>query len=189
MRRRNRLAGRVTDAASRTAPGSGLAGAGARVRQLDSIDLAILAELQADCTITNVELARRVGVSPPPVLRRVRTLEEEGIVRGYRALVNAAALGFPITCFAFVQLASQARADLVAFADRVRNWPLVRQCWTLSGENDFLLQCVAADAGSIPGLVEELTAWPNVRNVRTSLALEHVKDEAAVPLATLPKPR
>ena len=98
--------------------------------RLDAIDRQILRELQADGRMTNVELARRLGMSAPPCLRRVRALEEAGIITGYRALVDEKALGFDVVVFAFIHLASQAEADLAAFQAHVRDWPAVRSCWT-----------------------------------------------------------
>lgn len=154
-----------------------------RSADIDAIDWKILAELQADASLTNVELARRVGISPPPCLRRVRVLEEAGYIRGYRALLDGAALGYPVVCFAFVQLISQAEGDLTAFAARVGAWRTVRECWTLSGDIDFLLKCVTADLSALQGFVQELTATANVRTVRTALALGQVKDEPIAPLA------
>ncbi len=149
--------------------------------RLDETDLRILAELQADGRMTNVELARRVGMSAPPCLRRVRALEEAGIIRGYRALVDEKALGYQIVCFAFVHLASQAEADLAAFQERMRDWPAVRECWTLSGDIDFVLKCVTTDLRTFQALVADLTALPNVRTIRTAVALDRVKDEPIVP--------
>ncbi|HEY8564981.1 MAG TPA: Lrp/AsnC family transcriptional regulator [Beijerinckiaceae bacterium] len=151
--------------------------------RLDSTDLAILKELQADGSITNVELARRVGLSAPPCLRRVRSLEDAGVIKSYRALVDPAALGFEVVCFAMVQLAAQGQAELAAFQARVREWPTVRECWTLSGDIDFILKCVAPNLAAFQAFVVELTALPNVRNVRTALTLDLVKDEPLVPIA------
>jgi DNA-binding Lrp family transcriptional regulator len=151
-------------------------------KNLDEIDLKILSEIQADGRITNVELARRVGISPPPCLRRVRTLEEEGYIQGYRGLLDPRRLGFDVTVFASVHLASQADADLRAFEEFVRAEPLVRECWMLSGEVDFILKCVAPDMATFQDFVTHLTAAPHVRNVRTSLVLHNSKYEAAVPL-------
>src|ERR1700750_2342646 len=108
-------------------------------RNLDDIDRKILTEIQADGRITNVELAKRVGISPPPCLRRVRALEEEGYIHGYRGLLDARKLGFDVTVFAAVHLSSQAEADLRAFEDFVRREPLVRECWMLSGGGDIIL--------------------------------------------------
>jgi DNA-binding Lrp family transcriptional regulator len=150
--------------------------------RLDDIDLAIIRELQADGRMTNVELARRLGMSAPPCLRRVRALEEAGVIKGYRALVDEKALGFEIVCFAFVHLASQAEADLAAFQKRIREWPAVRECWTLSGDIDFILKCVAADLSAFQALVGELTGLPNVRTIRTAVALDQVKDAPIAPV-------
>jgi DNA-binding Lrp family transcriptional regulator len=150
--------------------------------RLDAIDRKILKELQDDGRITNVELARRIGISPPPCLRRVRALEEAGYIKGYRALLDEKLLGYEVTVFAMVHLTSQAEADLREFEDFVRKAPLVRECWMLSGEIDFVLKCVAADLKTFQAFVAELTAAPHVRNVKTSLTLRNSKDAAMVPL-------
>ena len=128
--------------------------------RLDAIDRKILKELQEDGRITNVELASRVGISAPPCLRRVRALEEAGYIKGYRALLDEKKLGYEVTVFAMVHLASQAEADLVAFEEFVRAQPLVRECWMLSGEIDFVLKCVAPDLKTFQAFVEKLTAAP-----------------------------
>src|SRR5438105_15687297 len=107
--------------------------------RLDTIDRQILRELQDDGRITNVELAHRVGISPPPCLRRVRALEEAGYIKGYRGLLNEKLLGYEVTVFAMVHLSSQAEADLKAFEEYVRQEALVRECWMLSGDVDFIL--------------------------------------------------
>jgi DNA-binding Lrp family transcriptional regulator len=150
--------------------------------RLDAIDRHILKELQDDGRITNVELARRVGISAPPCLRRVRALEEAGYIKGYRALLDEKLLGYEVTVFAMVHLSSQAGADLKAFEDFVRTKPLVRECWMLSGEIDFVLKCVAPDLKTFQDFVNELTAGPHVRNVKTSLTLRVSKDAAMVPM-------
>lgn len=154
--------------------------------RLDPIDRKILAELQADGRMTNVELARRVGISAPPCLRRVRTLEEQGYIRGYHARVDARELGFEVQVFAMVGLQSQAEADLVAFEEQCRAWPLVRQCHMLNGEVDFILKCVAPDLSTFQSfLTGELTAAPNVASVRTSLVIRVSKDDPGVPFDVL----
>jgi DNA-binding Lrp family transcriptional regulator len=149
--------------------------------RLDAIDRKILKELQDDGRITNVELAHRVGISAPPCLRRVRALEQAGYIKGYRGLLDAKLLGYDVIVFAMVHLASQTDADLQAFEAFVRAKPLVRECWMLSGEIDFILKCVAPDLRTFQAFVVELTAAPHVRNVKTSLALKMSKDAAAVP--------
>jgi DNA-binding Lrp family transcriptional regulator len=150
--------------------------------RLDAIDRKILKELQDDGRMTNVDLAARVGISPPPCLRRVRALEQAGYITGYRALLDGRLLGFEVAAFAMVHLSSQAERDLLAFEAFVRNEPLVRECWMLSGEIDFILKCVAPDLKTFQGLVDKLTAAPHVRNVKTSLTLRNSKDTAMVPL-------
>jgi DNA-binding Lrp family transcriptional regulator len=150
--------------------------------RLDSIDWAILKELQTDGSITNVELARRVGLSAPPCLRRVRALENAGIIKAYRAMLDPKALGFEIVCFAMVQLAVQGKPELDAFEKRIKDWNMVRECWILSGDVDFILKCVAPNLAAFQTFVSDLTSLANVRNVRTALALDLVKDEALVPL-------
>ena len=152
--------------------------------RLDSIDRAILTELQNDASLTNVELARRVGLSAPPCLRRVRALEEAGIIKAYRAVLDPQALGYEVVCFAMVQLAAQGQAELAAFGARVKDWPAVRECWTLSGDIDFILKGVAPSLSAFQGFVADLTALPNVRNVRTALTLDLVKDEPLVPMGS-----
>lgn len=154
--------------------------------KLDEIDRKILAELQADGRMTNVELAKRVGISAPPCLRRVRTLEEAGYIRGYHADVNPRELGFEVQVFAMVRLHSQAEADLSAFEARCRAWPLVRECHMLNGEIDFVLKCVAPDLSTFQSfLTGELTAAANVASVKTSLVIRCAKDEPGVPFDVL----
>ena len=153
--------------------------------RLDAVDWKILDELQRDGRMTNVELSRRVGISAPPCLRRVRALEEAGYIRGYRALLDEKLLGYEVTVFALVHLTSQAEADLKAFEDFVRKAPLVRECWMLSGEIDFILKCVAPDLKTFQAFVAELTAAPHVRNVKTALTLHNSKNAAMVPMELL----
>jgi DNA-binding Lrp family transcriptional regulator len=150
--------------------------------RLDATDWKILKELQEDGRMTNVELARRVGISPPPCLRRVRALQKAGFIKGFRALLDEKALGCEVTAFAMVHLASQADSDLAAFEAFVRAQPIVRECWMLSGEIDFILKCVAPNLAAFQGFVAELTAAPTVRNVKTSLTLRQSKDAPTVPL-------
>lgn len=154
--------------------------------KLDEIDRKILAELQADGRMTNVELAKRVGISAPPCLRRVRTLEEAGYINGYHADVNPRELGFEVQVFAMVRLHSQAEADLSAFEARCREWPLVRECHMLNGEIDFVLKCAAPDLSTFQTfLTGDLTAALNVASVKTSLVIRCAKDEPGVPFDVL----
>lgn len=154
--------------------------------RLDPIDRKILAELQADGRMTNVELAKRVGISAPPCLRRVRTLEESGFIKGYHAEVDARELGFEVQVYAMVGLQSQAESDLSAFEALCRGWPLVRECNMLNGEVDFILKCVAPDLSTFQSfLTGELLTTPNVASVKTSLVIRSAKDEPGVPFDVL----
>ncbi len=146
--------------------------------ELDAIDWKILRELQQNGRMTNVELSRRVGISAPPCLRRVKRLEDAGIIRGYRALLNHPALGMDVVAFCLVGLQHQSDSELKAFAERTRGWPIVREAWMVSGESDFMLHCVAADLATFQTFViEQLTSSPNVDTVRTALTIRQVKDE------------
>jgi DNA-binding Lrp family transcriptional regulator len=152
--------------------------------RLDATDWRILKELQANGRVSNVELARKVGISPPPCLRRVRALEAAGMIAGYFALLDEKSVGFEVIAFAMVGLHSQSEADLRAFENRVLAWPLVRECYMLSGESDFQLKCVAPDLTAFQDFViEELTAAPNVASVKTTLVIRRVKFEPGVPVA------
>ncbi len=154
--------------------------------KLDAIDLQILAALQADGRMTNVDLSEKVGISAPPCLRRVRALEVAGFIQGYHADLNVKALGFEVTVFAMVGLHSQAEADLKAFEALVGTWPLVRECHMLNGDIDFILKCVALDLSTFQSfLTGELTPAPNVASVRTSLTIRQSKHLPGVPLETL----
>jgi DNA-binding Lrp family transcriptional regulator len=154
------------------------------VLKLDSIDWRILAELQQNARITNIELARRVGITPPPCLRRVRVLEKAGFIEGYHTRLNAKKLGFDLTAFAMVGLASQAEADLAAFETRVREWDIVRECFMVSGGVDFMLKCVAPNLNAFQTFViRDLTAAPNVDSVKTALAIRQTKFHQGVAIA------
>lgn len=151
--------------------------------ELDAIDWKILKELQDDGRMTNVELSRRVGISAPPCLRRVKRLEEAGIIRGYRALLDAPALGQTIVAFCLVGLHHQSEPLLKEFAARVARWPLVRRAWMVSGETDFMLHCVAPDLRTFQDFViSEIASAENVDTVRTALTIRQVKDEGLVVL-------
>lgn len=150
---------------------------------IDDIDMQILGELQQDGRMTNVELARKVGLTAPPCLRRVRALEEAGAIKSYHAVVDPAMLGYTITVFAMVSLKSQAEADLKAFQDHVASLPEVRECHMLNGEIDFILKVVAPDLQSFQQfLTSKLTPAPNVVSVKTSLTIRTSKNMPGVPL-------
>lgn len=149
----------------------------------DKIDRHLLTELQDEGRITNVELAKRVGLTAPPCLRRMRALEDAGVIRGYHAELDPAKLGFSITVFAMVSLKSQAEADLRGFEDHVKALPEVRECHMLNGEIDFILKIVSRDLQSFQEfLTSKLTPAPNVASVKTSLTIRTAKHLPGVPL-------
>jgi DNA-binding Lrp family transcriptional regulator len=153
-----------------------------RVR-LDATDWRILKELQADGRLTNVALATRVGLSPPPCLRRVQALERAGFIRGYHAVLDAALTGFEVAAFAMVTLRAQGEAELREFEKRLLTWPAVREAYMLAGDADYMLKCVAADMASFQSFVlDQLTALPNVASVKTTIVLREAKREPGVPI-------
>ncbi len=149
---------------------------------LDAIDRRILFELQADGRMTNVELARRAGISAPPCLRRVRRLEEAGIIRGYHADSNPQKLGWEITFFAIVGLESQKETVLSAFEAMVAEWPEVRECHMIRGGGDFLIRLVARDTAHENALTQKLTGAANVARVQTLQTIRTSRNLAGVPL-------
>jgi DNA-binding Lrp family transcriptional regulator len=150
---------------------------------LDRIDRQILTLLQAEGRMTNVDLAERVGLTAPPCLRRVRSLEEAGFIRGYHADLDPAKLGYSITVFAMVSLRSQAERDLAAFEEHVAAIPEVRECHMLNGEIDFILKIVATDLNAFQRiLTTHLTPAPNVASVKTSLTIRTAKSAAGIPV-------
>ncbi len=150
---------------------------------LDQIDRRLLSELQNEGRVTNVELANRVGLTAPPCLRRVRGLEESGVIKGYHAELDASKLGFAITVFALVSLKSQAEDSLRQFEDHMKDLPEVRECHMLNGEIDFILKVVSKDLQSFQEfLTSKLTPAPNVASVKTSLTIRTAKQLPGVPL-------
>ncbi len=150
---------------------------------LDEIDLKILQRLQNDGRITNVELANSVGLTAPPCLRRMRALEDEGVIKSYHAAIDPAKMGYTITVFAMVSLKSQAENDLQAFENHMQKLPEVRECYMLNGEIDFMLKVVAKDLQQFQSfLTSQLTAAPNVASVKTSLTIRSAKHLPGVPI-------
>jgi DNA-binding Lrp family transcriptional regulator len=152
------------------------------IDNLDAVDRQILAELQSDGRMTNVELARRVELSAPPCLRRVRRLEEAGIIKGYHAEVDPVALGWEITFYALVGLDSQKQAVLEAFQDEVKTWPEVRECHMIRGGGDFLVRLVARDTAHENALTQRLTSHASVSRVQTLQTIHTAKQVPGVPL-------
>ena len=149
----------------------------------DTIDWKILRELQRDGRVTNVELANRVGLSPPPTLRRVQALEDAGYIAGYRAQLDRDKLDYGVKLFAAVGLKSQAQSETAAFERQAKTWPIVRECYAVSGAADFMLVCVARDLSSMQSFITgALSKAANVESVKTSLILHTAKNEPEVPL-------
>jgi len=157
-----------------------------RREKLDSIDLRILNDLQSDGRITNVELARRAGISAPPCLRRVRALEESGYIKGYHADLDVEALGFEVQFFALVGLNSQNEAVLTDFEKHVGAWPEVRSCSMLRGPHDFLLKLVARGTPHENQLTQRLTGAPHVATVQTLQVIRTAVDRPGVPIEVEP---
>ena len=151
--------------------------------KIDIVDRQILHDLQEDGRITNVDLAKRAGISAPPCLRRVRGLEDAGIIKGYHADIDADALGYSVNVFAFVGLTSQAESDLQDFEEMVSAWPQVRECHMLMGETDFVLKIVAHDWDDFQKfLTSKLTPAINVSHVKTALSIRSAKNLPGVPI-------
>ena len=153
------------------------------VTNLDPIDRQLLSELQDNGRITNVALADKVGLTAPPCLRRVRALENAGVIRGYHADLDPGTLGYGIMVFAMVSLKSQAEDALKAFEDHVSALAEVRECHMLNGEIDYILKVVSEDLQTFQTfLTSHLVNAPNVASVKTSLTIRTTKHEPGVPL-------
>jgi DNA-binding Lrp family transcriptional regulator len=151
---------------------------------LDPAGVSILSILQDSARIANVALAARVGMTAAPCLRRVRRLEEEGYILGYHARLNARKLGFEVTGFVSVSLESQAQRHVLAFESLIESCPLVRECYAINGDVDFLIKCVARDLTQFQQFVTEtLMRTPNVKTVRSSLVIHTSKLNLSLPLA------
>lgn len=151
--------------------------------KLDKIDLSILKDLQAEGRLTNVELSKRAGISAPPCLRRVKDLEDEGVIESYHAVLNQHALGFTVTIFAEVALSSQNDADLRGFEEQVQKWPLVRECYMVTGGTDFLLKIVAQDFDAYQNFLStELSTMIKVANIKTRMVIRTAKNLPGIPI-------
>lgn len=151
--------------------------------KIDKIDRRILADLQSNGRMTNVDLAKNAGISAPPCLRRVRNLEEMGLIKGYFARVDQVALGYPVTVIALVKMNQVSDKELKSFEERVLAWPVVREAVMMTGEHDFMLKVVAKDWDDYQKfLTEKLLTAGNVANVKSSLTVKVTKDSPGVPI-------
>ncbi len=151
--------------------------------RLDAIDLRILAELQRDGRMTNQALAEKVGLSPTPCLRRVRRLEETGIIGGYVAVVDQKAVGLPVSVFISIKLERQREEDLDRFAEAVSRWPEVMECYLMTGQRDYLMRVVCADLPAYERFLKaRLTRLDGIASIESSFALAQVKHTNVLPL-------
>src|SRR3954463_14966412 len=151
--------------------------------QIDSIDLRILAELQEDGSLTNVELARRVHLSPSPCLARVKAMEAAGVIRQYVALADPAAVGLGLNVFINISLKAQSREALSQFEQRIAEHDEVMECYLMTGDSDYLIRVAVADIGALEKFIlNQLTPIPGIEKIRSSFALKQVRYKTALPL-------
>jgi Lrp/AsnC family transcriptional regulator, leucine-responsive regulatory protein len=151
--------------------------------QLDAIDIRILAELQQDGSLTNVELARRVHLSPSPCLARVKALEAGGVIERYVALASAKALGLGLNVFISISLKEQSKEALATFERRIAEHDEVMECYLMTGDSDYLIRVAVADMAALERFIlEQLTVIPGVEKIRSSFALKQVRYKTALPL-------
>ena len=150
---------------------------------MDGIDLKILHELQQDISLANVEIARRVNLSPSPCLARVRRLEESGIIRRYVALLDPATIDLNLNVFISISLKDQNRESLQDFEQRVCAHDEVMECYLMSGDADYLVRVVMPDMTALERfIIEELSPIAVVEKIRSSFALKQVRYKTALPL-------
>ena len=151
--------------------------------QLDAIDLKILAQLQRDSSITNVELARRVHLSPSPCLMRVKALETGGVIDRYVALADARALGLGLNVFISISLKEQSRESLAEFERRIAEHDEVMECYLMTGDSDYLIRVALSDIAALERFIlNQLTPIPGIEKIRSSFALKQVRYKTALPL-------
>ena len=152
-------------------------------RDLDAIDLRIIAAVQDDGRITIQDLAAKVGLSPSPCARRLRMLEEDGVIKGYTAIIDQEKVGLPISAFASIKLELQREEDLDRFAQATARWPEVVDCYLMTGQRDYLLRIVVRDLAAYERfLKDKLTRLKGIASIETSFALGQIKRSDALPL-------
>jgi Lrp/AsnC family leucine-responsive transcriptional regulator len=154
-----------------------------RHMKLDKVDLRILDELQADGGLSNVELARRVHLSPSPCLARVKALEAAGVIRRYVALVDPAAVGLGLNVFINISLKTQSKEALAAFEQRIAEHDEVMECYLMTGDSDYLIRVAVPDIAALEKFIlEQLTPIAGVEKIRSSFALKQVRYKTELPL-------
>jgi len=157
---------------------------------IDPVDLRILARLQDDARLSNVDLARAVHLSPSPCLARVRRLEQSGLIRRYVSLLDPVRLGLTVSVFIQVRLERQVESALEVFEREIAARPEVMECYLMTGDSDYLLRVVVADVQALERfIVDFLSRIPGVGNIKSSFALKQVKYKTALPLPEFPRPR
>jgi len=155
-----------------------------RHMKLDLIDLRILDELQRDGALSNVELARRVHLSPSPCLARVKALQTAGVISRYVALLDPARLGLGLNVFISISLKSQDKAALAAFERRIAEHDAVMECYLMTGDSDYLIRVAVTDIHALERFIlEHLTTLPGIEKIRSSFALKQVMYKTALPLS------
>jgi DNA-binding Lrp family transcriptional regulator len=150
---------------------------------LDSTDLRILTELQQDSSLTNIELARRVHLSPSPCLTRVKALEASGVIGRYVALVNPKKLGLNLSVFISISLKEQSKSALAEFEQRIAEHDEVMECYLMTGDSDYLIRVAIADITALEKFIlEQLTPIAGIEKIRSSFALKQVRYKTALPL-------
>lgn len=150
---------------------------------LDRIDIKILNELQQNASLTNVELASRVNLSPSPCLARVRTLEKLGVIDRRIALLDPAVLGIGVTAFIQIRLEKQVQTSLESFTRSIDRLAQVMECYLMTGESDYMLRVMAADIEDLEDLiVNKLSRIPGVSSIRSNLALKRISHKTVLPI-------
>jgi len=152
-------------------------------KELDGIDLKILRILQDEGRISNLDLSKKIGMSPPPTLRRVRDLEKNGFIDGFRANIDSSKLGYDLTAWIFISLKNQNEESLNAFEKLVWGWETIRECYMLNGEVDFILKSVSKNMAEFNEfLSQNITSNDNVLSVKTAFAIKATKRLGNVPI-------
>ena len=150
---------------------------------LDAVDLRILTELQQDSSLSNVELARRVHLSPSPCLMRVKHLESEGVIQRYVALCDTKSLGLGLNVFISITLKEHSRKALAEFEQRIAEHDEVMECYLMTGDSDYLIRVALADIAALERFIlNQLTPIAGVEKIRSSFALKQVRYKTALPL-------
>ena len=150
---------------------------------LDLIDIRILNELQNDSSHSNVELSKRVHLSPSPCLMRVKALKDKGVIRNYVALADPKILGLGLNVFISISLKEQSKEALAQFEQRISEHDEVMECYLMTGDSDYLIRVAVADMGALEKFIlEQLTPIPGIEKIRSSFALKQVRYKTALPL-------